>query len=159
MCRFSASLLDIKQRNFHTFNDISKKIKIDPQARKNEEIRLITSLNNSPGALLVSDKCTEVEGVVYEDVVIMAKQKLGISAGNIKGLKEVREPMKMEDHNWLFVYSNTHKDPENDDFVDDTLKALIESGKYYGIKVSSPLKLSVDKPGVDSWIRRIGEEL
>jgi len=67
-------------------------------------------LSTSIGTLLVSDKCTEVEGVVYEDVVVMAKQKLGTSAGNIKGLKEVKEPMKMEDHHWLFVYSNTHKD-------------------------------------------------
>lgn len=58
LCRFSASLLEIKQKDFHTFNDISKKIKIPPQERKNEEIKLITNINNGAGSLLVTDKCT-----------------------------------------------------------------------------------------------------
>lgn len=73
LCRFSASLLDIKQKNFSTFSDLSKKIKIDPNIRKNEEIKLITNLNNSPGRIFISDKCIEVEGFVYDDLTVQSR--------------------------------------------------------------------------------------
>lgn len=94
-CRFSALLAKIKEKDFHTFNDISKKIKIDPQARKNQEIKLIANLNNEPGSIYVSDKCSEVEGVVYEELEVVARKKLMADRGTIKGLKEIKEPMKL----------------------------------------------------------------
>lgn len=63
--------------------------------------------------------------------------------------------MKLDQENWIFVYSNINDDPENDDLVEDVFKTFIESAKVYGIKINKPLPLVVVKPGVENWIKTI----
>lgn len=117
LCRFSALLSDIKMKDFDTFSNISKQIKIDPQTRKNEETKLIAKMNNVPGVLYVNERCTEVCGTVYDDVEVHTRNRNYAEKGIIK-IKEIKEPMKLVNEDWLFVSSNTQGDPRQK-FSDD----------------------------------------